>query len=515
MKRLKWLLALSMVFVIMAIGLTGCGSTKASDKNTLVYGSGDYTVINPALYEHGEINSLIFAGLTAHDENDAVVAGMADKWDWDEATLTYSFHLRDNLTFQDGKKLTTKDVKFTLDSIMDPKNASEIASNYEDITKIEIVDDQNIKITLAAPNIAMLDYLTIGILPAHLLEGKDLATDDFNHHPIGSGPYKLTAWDEGQSITMEKFAGYYGGIPKIDTIIFKIVTDTKARALQLKSGELDLAQVVPTDVSQFQSDSDFKVYDMKTSDYRGIMYNFNNKLFKENPDLPKALSYAIDRQSIVNTVLLGNGKVAYGPLQMSIYNNAAVEQYAYDPAKAESVLQEQGWAKNASGIYEKNGTPLAFKINCMEGDQERVDIANIAAQNFQAIGVSATVSVNAETDWDNQETFLIGWGSPFDPDDHTYKVFGTDKGSNYNAYSNAKVDESLTKARQLENPTDRKTYYDAFQVELANQPPYTFICYIDAFYVGNSNIKGITEKTLLGHHGVGIFYNIAQWSLAE
>jgi peptide/nickel transport system substrate-binding protein len=515
MKKFKKLVVVSLACVLVALGFSGCGSSTSSDKNTLVYGSGDYDAINPALYEHGEINSLIFAGLMAHDEKDQVVAGMADKWDWDEATLTYSFHLRDNLKWQDGEKLTAKDVKFTLDAIMDPKNASEIVSNYEDITKIEVVDDQNIKITLNAPNVAMLDYLTIGILPAHLLEGKDLATDDFNHHPVGSGPYKLTSWDEGQSITMEKFDGYYAGTPKIDKIIFKIVTDTKARALQLKSGELDLAQVVPTDVSQFQNDSKYKVYDMKTSDYRGIMYNFNNKLFKDNPDLPKALNYAIDRHSIVSTVLLGNGQVAYGPLQKSQYNNPNVEQYAYDPAEAESLLQEQGWAKNANGIYEKNGTPLAFKINCMEGDQERVDIANIAAQNLQAIGVNATVSVNAKTDWDNQETFLIGWGSPFDPDDHTYKVFGTNKGSNYNAYSNAKVDELLTKARQTENAAERKTDYDAFQVELANQPPYTFICYIDAFYVGNSNIKGITEDTLLGHHGVGIFYNVAQWSLSE
>ena len=90
------------------------------------------------------------------------------------------------------------------------------------------------------------------------------------------------------------------------------------------------------------------------------------------------------------------------------------------------MLEAAGWKKGSDGVYEKNGTRLAFKINIAEGDQVRVDIANVAAQNLKDIGVDATVSVNAETDWAGQETYLIGWGSPFDPDDHTYLVFGTD-----------------------------------------------------------------------------------------
>lgn len=177
MKKMKKLLALGVALALTASVFAGCGNksagTGAKDENTLVYGSQDYTAINPALYEHGEINLLLFAGLTAHDENDKVVPGMAESWDWDAASNTYTFHIRDGITWQDGEKFTAKDVKFTLDAIMNPDNASEIASNYEDITKIEVPDDQTVKITLKAPNVAMLDYLTIGILPAHLLEGKD------------------------------------------------------------------------------------------------------------------------------------------------------------------------------------------------------------------------------------------------------------------------------------------------------------------------------------------------------
>ena len=109
--------------------------------------------------------------------------------------------------------------------------------------------------------------------------------------------------------------------------------------------------------------------------------------------------------------------------------------------------------------------------------------------------------------------YLIGWGSPFDADDHTYKVFGTDKGANYSGYSNALVDQYLIEARESDDPAVRAEAYANFQIELANDPAYAFICYIDADYVATSRLKGIDPDTILGHHGVGIFWNVAEWTL--
>jgi len=513
---------LAILFLILVMTFTSsCGQKPASStapgatsKTTLVYGSNDYSSINPALYEHGEINSLIFSGLTARDKDNKITAGLAESWEYDKDNFVYTFHLRKGVLWHDGKPFTSKDVKFTLEAIMNPDNASEIASNYEDITAIETPDETTVKITLKAPNVAMLDYLTIGILPAHLLDGKDLANDPYNQSPVGTGPYKLTEWDFGQSIVLEKNTNYYLGEPKIERIIFKIVPDTKARALQLKSGELDMAQITPQDAEEFKKDDRYQVYNMNTSDYRGILYNFNNPLFRDHRELPAALSYAIDRQPIIDSVLLGKGKVAYSPLQMSEYNNPDIEKYDYNPEKAKSLLQAGGWKQGADGIYEKDGTRLAFTINCGEGDQVRVDMANICAQQLREIGVDVKVAMNAQTDWENQESYLIGWGSPFDPDDHTYKVFGSNKGSNFSAYSNTKVDELLKKARETDVTADRLKYYQDFQTELAKDPAYTFIAYADAIYVTNKNISGITPNTILGHHGVGIFWNIADWAIA-
>ena len=118
-------------------------------------------------------------------------------------------------------------------------------------------------------------------------------------------------------------------------------------------------------------------------------------------------------------------------------------------------------------------------------------------------------------DWAGQDAYLIGWGSPFDPDDHTYKVFGTQKGANYSGYSNEQVDFLLLSARQTEDREQRKQLYAQLQQALSEDMPYTFLAYVDAIYVSTPRLKGIAEDTVLGHHGVGIFWNVAEWELEQ
>ena len=313
---------------------------------------------------------------------------------------------------------------------------------------------------------------------------------------------------------MVKNDAYFAGAANIDTIIFKIVTDDTAKALQLKNGELDLAQVTPKDAQTFAGSRDLVVYDMKTADYRGILYNFWNPYWPENADLIPAINYAIDRQAILDAVLLGCGEVAYSPIQMNKYNYEDVEKYDYDPAKAMAILEAVGCEKDADGYWCRNGERIRFTINATPGDQVRIDMAMVAAQQLQRIGLDVKANVPANgIDWGGQECCIIGWGSPFDADDHTYKVFGTDKGANYSGYSNADVDKYLTLARQTDDEAERAKYYKEFQIALAEHPAYTMFCYIDAMYVADAAVKGIDADTILGHHGVGIFWNVTEWTM--
>ncbi|WP_397538822.1 ABC transporter substrate-binding protein [Rummeliibacillus pycnus] len=525
MKKSKKIISIVLVLCLTVVitacnssseGVGGNSSKEFSTKGTtLMYGSNDYTRINPAIDEHGEINALLFDGLTDHDKDNHIVPGLATSWDYDKSTYTYIFHLRKGVKWHDGKDFTAEDVKFTIEKIMDPKNESEIRSNYEDIKKIKVIDDYTISFTLKNTNVAFLEYMTIGILPKHLLENEDMQNSNYFKFPIGTGPYKMKKWDKGQSIILVKNKDYYKGPPKIDNVVFKITDDDRVQSLQLKTGELDLALVTPTLAQQFKNNDKYKLHTMETADYRGIMYNFKSPFWQKNRNLIKAFNYAFNREAMLKTVLLDEGEVAYGPLQKNKYNDENVEKYNYNPKKSKQLIEAAGWTMGDDGYYQKDGQRLSFELSTNENEQERIDLANMAAQSLKEVGVECKVNITSNIDWENQDAFLIGWGSPFDADVHTYKVFVTDQGNNYNYFSNSNVDKYLTLARQTANQSERSRYYKDFQKELANDPPYSFLVYLDANYVASTHISGISEQTVLGHHGVGIFWNIEEWSIEK
>ncbi len=317
----------------------------------------------------------------------------------------------------------------------------------------------------------------------------------------------------GQAIILEKNQDYFKGEAHIDQIIFKIVPDDHARALQMESGELDLALLTPKDAQAFAQREAYQCYTMKTSDYRGIMFNFQHTYWQKNRDLIPAVCYALDRQAMVDAILLGQGEAAYGPLQRNRYHYEGMEHYAYDPAKAREILEAAGCTMGSDGYYVRDGQTVGFVLSVGAGDQVRADLAQAAAQQLKEAGIHCTVEIPVQIDWEGQMAYLIGWGSPFDADDHTYKVFGTGKGANYSGYSNPKVDRYLIKARQSDDPAVRAKAYAQFQTELAKDPAFAFLCYVDADYVAKAAVQGISPDTVMGHHGVGIFWNVADWTL--
>lgn len=362
---MKKIISLSLALIMALALFAGCSGSGASQGSMLVYGSGDYDSINPIMNEHCEIKHLLFDGLMARDGDGNLIPALAESYAYDDATMTYTFKLKENVKWHDGETFTADDVKFTIEAIKNPENGSENAPNYEEIASIDVLGDYEIAFTLSEPNFAFLDYMTMSIMPQHLLEGEDMWQSDFFKKPVGTGPYKLDSWDVGQAITMVKNTDYFGGAAKIDTIVFKIVTDDNAKALQLKNGELDLAQVTPKDAATFEGSEDLTIYDMKTSDYRGILYNFGNEYWQKNADLIPAINYAIDRQAILDAVLLGEGEVAYSPLQMNKYNYDGVEKYEYNPEKAAEALTAAGCEKRDDGYWYRDGERIGLPLTVL------------------------------------------------------------------------------------------------------------------------------------------------------
>lgn len=190
-------------FVVSA-GFSKTAFADEADKTTLVYGSTDYTRINPAMDEHCEINVLLFDGLTDHDGDNQIIPRLAKSWEYDEENLTYTFHLEEGVKWHDGEPFTAEDVKFTFEAIMDPANESENAPDYEDIESIEVIDEHTVAFHLSNVNTAFLEYMTKPVMPKHLLEGEDWQTSDFFRAPVGTGPYKFVSWEQDRLLQWKR-----------------------------------------------------------------------------------------------------------------------------------------------------------------------------------------------------------------------------------------------------------------------------------------------------------------------
>ncbi|MFK2825367.1 ABC transporter substrate-binding protein [Bacillus sp. B190/17] len=512
------LLPLSVTSMIL---LAGCNSDQVPTTSSvitkqLVYGTEmEIEQVNPVLDENQEIDSLIFRGLTKPTETNEVAPDLAKAWDISPDHLIYTFTLRDDAKWEDGQPVTAEDVKFTLDKVRDPQTNTPIAGEFSEIKLVEVLKENEVKITLSNPFPPLLDKLKIGILPKHLLQNEDINTTDFNQHPVGNGPFKLKEWDRDHTITLVRNDNYYGTKPKLEEVVFTPIPDPNTRALQLKTGEIDLALMEPNQMKSVKKDEKFVVHTIPTADYRAVMYNFRQPLFKD-AKVRQAMSFAIDREAIVKGMLFGKGEAAYGPLQKSWANAPQRERYAYHPEKAKALLEEAGWKKGSDGVLVKDGKRFEFELVSPITDPVRVSLANIVAQQMKPLGISV---IPKPLDWnaikiDEVDAFLIGWGSEFDPDDHTYRIFHSsqigDGLYNMGAYRNAKIDELLTQARTADDQEKRKELYGQFQQELALDPSFNFLVYLDALYGVNKKVSGISNRTL-GHHGFGVLWNIEEW----
>lgn len=509
------------LLVVALICLAGCSQESGTSATTgeikqLVYGMASEIVkVNPVLDESQEIDTLLFRGLTKPDANNQVTPDLAESWEISDDQLTYVFAIRQDAIWQDGEPVTAKDVKFTFDQIQNPETNTPIAGEFNEIASVEITGDYEIKMTLHRPFPPLLDKLKIGIIPEHLLRNEDLNTTEFNQNPVGNGPFKLKKWDNDHTITLERNEKYYGSAPKLDEVVFKAIPDTNTRILQLKTGEIDLALVEPSQLASTKENDLYTVHKIPTADYRAVMYNFNLPLFQDKR-VRQAMNHAVNREDLVKGILAGNGEPAYGPLQKSWAGTADKEDYAYNPEKAVQLLSEAGWVKGSDGVLTKDGKRFEFELVSPIQDTVRVALANVVSEQLKPFGIVATpkpVDQNA-IDYDGEDALIIGWGSEFDPDDHTYRLFHSseigDGQYNFGSYRNAKVDELLKKARTTPDLDERKDFYYRFQEELAMDPPYNFLVYLQALYGVNEKVTGISTRTL-GHHGFGVLWNIEEW----
>lgn len=520
MKKMKAIGALLLATALASsFSTTTFAEADLSDlSNTLVYAGENEDTINPLLSAHDEITELVFSGLMKYDGNGQPVCDLATEYEYDAENFKYTFTLRDNVTWHDGTEFTADDVVFTYTTLtQDDTLSSSVKSDYENITSIEAPDAHTVEITLDSYRANMLGYFTIGIVPKHLLEGEDIATTSFNQNPVGTGRYVFENWDAtGGMIIFHRNEEYYDKVPNIERVVYKTVAVESTKATMLQSGEADLAWLNANYAATFRDTDGYKNWDYTTADYRGASMNMESDFWSVNGDSIGVLNYALDKEAIVNSVLNGQGSIAYSPIQLNpLGTNENANIYSYDLEKFDAEMTALGWEKNADGIYERNGMPFHFTIQTRDYEEERVDIANMMSAMLRQAGVEMEVVLVTKFDWSaGYDGFLAGFATQFDPD-MSYKQFVTDGSGNNMHYSNEKVDELLTEARHTEDDEQRKALYGEFEEVYAQNPGVLLVAYLDGNYVSNDAVDGLNTSRVLGHHAVGVMWNIEEWTITR
>ena len=211
--------------------------TPSVHPSRLVFAGEGVTTINPLLNAHDELPSLIFSGLLKYDVAGHPVPDVARDFSYDAKALSYTFHLRDDVYWQDGEKLDASDVAFTYGLLMGKTPLiCPVTSNFEDVTEIEIPDPLTVVFHLKAPNVALASYFTLGLLPEHLLKGEDVERSSFNQHPVGTGSYAFAGWDRAAGrIFLKAHERYYGTVPEIKELIYATVAEESVKSVSTTS----------------------------------------------------------------------------------------------------------------------------------------------------------------------------------------------------------------------------------------------------------------------------------------
>lgn len=376
----------------------------------------------------------------------------------------YTFKIKKGIAFHNGDPLTAEDVKFTYESLMNPALGSPHRKYYDDIEKIELVDDYTLKIYLKNPNVLFLATARLRdhVLPKNYIE--KVGWDGYQQHPIGSGPYKFVRYIKGQEIVLTANENYWGKKPKIKNLIFKFYPESASVVMALQTKEVDYVIGLPAEDFKMLKETASSMLKFGTyarfADHR-IAFNKRPNCIFHDVRLRKAIAYALNIDEII---AVSRGDMAVKAVGRIPYFHAAfspdIPTYEYNPEKAKQLLKEAGYP---------NG--FKTKIYIPSSDQERILEAQIMQQQLKEVGIDAEIvalewgiylDVTAEGE---APMFVENW-SASGPSPYSFvEIWHSKSGWNpiFGTYHNPKVDELIDKIKMTVDPQKRWELYREVQ----------------------------------------------------
>ncbi|WP_435606103.1 ABC transporter substrate-binding protein [Streptomyces ardesiacus] len=514
--------------VALAAGAAACSAPSdggkdgdAGDAASVVIGvASEPDTLSPLLGYGKDGNSKIFDGLLARDADlnlkPALAAALPKVTD---GGRTYTYTLRDGVKFSDGEPLTAEDVVYTYRTVLDEKTNNTARSELDAVEDVRASGDDTVVFTLKYPYAPFAARTVLPVVPEHVAGGQDPNTGDFNTEPVGTGPYVLTHWSKGEKLSFKANPHYWGDKPAVRSFTMAVIADDTVRATRLRSGDLDGAVLPPNLAVTFEKDDGRRTYRARSYDFRAVTLPTSNKVTGDRA-VRRALDAAVDRQAMVDRILDGAGRPAYGPLPVDDpWYERGIER-PHDLAGAQRILDEAGWKPGPDGVRAKDGRRASFTLFYPSGDKVRQDHALAYASDAKKAGIE--VKVEGAT-WEvieprmKTDAVLAGLGSVGDPDFGLYTLLhSTLAGDGFNNmahYDNPAVDKALDAGRRSQDPDKRAAAYDTIQQALVDDPGYTFLTHIDHLYVLADRWEGLTTQLEPHEHGFasGPWWNIEDW----
>ena len=461
----------------------------------------------------------VMEGLTKFSPNFEIVPGLASEWTVSEDQLTFTFTLREGVTWHDGQPFTSADVKFTIDAAGAEDSQAAAQTTVRDyISSVETPDDTTVVITLTQPYSPLLTVLAeqLTILPAHLLS-ENVYDEAFQEMPVGTGPYRVVE-RETSFITLEANADYWGELPFTQTIILRDSPEAAAQQAGLLAGELDVIGYNPTTMAGLEAQG-YVVFSGLAGSVHGINVDLESPILQD-VNLRKALQLSLDRERI-QSLLYANGVLANTTVSPAYgaYHNDALPPVTRDLDAANALLDEAGWVMGDDDIREKDGQRLTIQYQAWAA-QNWQDIAAIAQASWLEIGVDleiVTVELAnlvetmsgefqlATVGWPLTSDAIVGLSQLYQSTDLTLADGGT---RNVFGYKNEQVDQALAAAYATTDVAERAALAHQIQEHVYNDlplipfahPAYQSICQpnITLDETGNGTLSSV---------GPGFFMN--------
>jgi len=438
------------------------------------------------------IDALIYNSLLRADDRLRLRPELASEWKMTDER-TYVFELRQHVKFHNGKAMTARDVKYTYESMLDPRNHSPKRPLLKALEAVDVLDTYRVRFRLSVPHAPFPEQFTIGIVPARS-NGMETPGAEI---PPGSGPFMLDTIDPGESITLKANPSYWEEKAPLAGIIFKVVPDAMVRALEFKKGTIDFLQndLEPDMLPWLKkhTDAEFDAHEGTTFQYIGV--NLNHPILK-NREVRQAIALAIDRASIIRHLLKGFATPASGLLSPIHWAyNGAVPQWSFNPEKAKRLLDHAGYP-DPDGPGPLPRFRISFKTTNLD---LRKRIAEALKEQLARVGIELEIrtyewgTFYSDIKNGNFHLYSLAWVGVMDPDIY-YQMFHSasipPNGDNRGHYSNPELDRLLEQGRRTTDAAARKAVYVQVQRILADELPYIPLWWVKNVTVQNAAIKG-------------------------